>query len=101
MSFTGGKIALNDDNVKTINGASIVGTGNLVVSGSGASWGSITGTLSSQTDLQTKLNDKQDTLVSATNIKTINGNTILGSGDMVISGGSGLAQFEARRIIRR
>jgi len=30
---------------------------------------------------------KQDTLVSATNIKTINGTTILGSGDLVVSGG--------------
>ena len=32
---------------------------------------------------------KQDTLVSGTNIKTINGNTLLGSGDLVISGGGG------------
>jgi len=30
---------------------------------------------------------KQDTLVSATNIKTINGNSLLGSGDIAISGG--------------
>lgn len=30
---------------------------------------------------------KQDALVSGTNIKTINGNSILGSGDMTISGG--------------
>ena len=32
---------------------------------------------------------KQDTLVSGTNIKTINGGSILGSGDLVISGGGG------------
>jgi hypothetical protein len=51
-------------------------------------WGGITGTLSSQTDLQTALNDKQATLVSATNIKTINGVSILGSGDLVVGGGS-------------
>lgn len=31
---------------------------------------------------------KQDTLVSGTNIRTINGNTLLGSGDITISGGS-------------
>lgn len=31
--------------------------------------------------------DKQDTLVSGTNIKTINGESVLGSGDIVISGG--------------
>lgn len=33
--------------------------------------------------------DAQATLVSGTNIKTINGNTLLGSGDLVISGGGG------------
>lgn len=75
--------------------------------GGGASWGSITGTLSSQTDLQTALNgkansshnhsisnvvglqtaldSKQETLVSATNIKTINGVSVLGSGDLTVS----------------
>lgn len=53
----------------------------------GGTWGSITGTLSDQTDLQTVLNTKQATLVSATNIKTINGSSILGSGDLVVSGG--------------
>jgi hypothetical protein len=50
-------------------------------------WGAITGTLSSQTDLQNALNAKQATLVSATNIKTINGTTLLGSGDLVVGGG--------------
>lgn len=34
------------------------------------------------------ISGKQDTLVSGTNIKTINGESILGSGDIVISGGS-------------
>lgn len=33
---------------------------------------------------QTALNGKQDTLVSGTNIKTINSNTLLGNGDVVI-----------------
>ena len=55
--------------------------------GSGASWGGITGTLSTQTDLQDELDDKQDTLVSATNIKTINGTSVLGSGDLTVGGG--------------
>ncbi len=32
---------------------------------------------------------KQDTLVSGTNIKTLNGNSILGSGDLAISSGGG------------
>lgn len=39
--------------------------------------------------IQTQLNNKQATLVSGTNIKTINGTSILGSGDITISGGSG------------
>jgi len=36
----------------------------------------------------------QATLVSGTNIKTINGNSILGSGDIVISGGAGGASTD-------
>jgi hypothetical protein len=62
--------------------------------GGGASWGSINGTLSSQTDLQTALDAKQDDLVSGTNIKTINGSSVLGSGDLTISG-SGLKGIHA------
>lgn len=76
-------------NIKTINGASVLGSGDLTVTGSGASWGSITGTLSSQTDLSTELSGKQATLVSGSNIKTINGNSVLGSGNLTITGGSG------------
>jgi hypothetical protein len=39
------------------------------------------------TNLTSDLAAKQNTLVSGTNIKTVNGNSILGSGDLVISGG--------------
>lgn len=52
--------------------------------GSGAAWGTITGTLTSQTDLNTALNNKQDKLTSGTNIKTINGNSLLGSGNLSV-----------------
>lgn len=38
--------------------------------------------------IQTQLNNKQATLVSGTNIKTINGASILGSGNITISGGA-------------
>lgn len=41
------------------------------------------------TDLYSQLNTKQATLVSGTNIKTINGASILGSGNITIEGGSG------------
>lgn len=36
-----------------------------------------------------ELKDKQDTLVSGTNIKTVNGQSLLGEGNIVIEGGSG------------
>ena len=49
-------------------------------------WGTITGTLSDQTDLNTALNGKQATLVSGTNIKTVNGVSLLGSGDVSAGG---------------
>lgn len=46
---------------------------------------------SAQTDTQitNAVSGKQDTLISGTNIKTINNESILGSGNIVISGGSG------------
>jgi hypothetical protein len=52
-------------------------------------WGGIGGTLSNQSDLTSALAGKQATLVSASNIKTINGNSILGSGDLTVVGGGG------------
>ena len=105
-------------NIKTINGSTVLGSGDLVVGGA-AAWGAITGTLSAQTDLQSALDgkqtsgtyatgtgtadgtntgdnatntqysglaaSKQDTLVSGTNIKTVNGSTLLGSGNLSVS----------------
>jgi hypothetical protein len=38
---------------------------------------------------------KQDTLVSGTNIKTINGTSLLGSGDLTISGGGSISYEES------
>ena len=40
-------------------------------------------------DAVTAIGGKQDTLVSGTNLKTINGNSLLGSGNLVISTGGG------------
>lgn len=121
----------NEVYVRQFNDGSGIPAINWKVLGGAASWGSISGTLSSQTDLQTALNGKantshthtianvtnlqaaldgkantnhthvidnvtglqtaldakQNTLVSGTNIKTINGENLLGSGDIVIGGG--------------
>ena len=52
-----------------------------------AEWSGISGNIADQEDLATALNAKQDTLVSGQNIKTINGQSVLGSGDL----GSGLS----------
>ena len=64
----------------TITGAQIIAA----ASGGSAVWGGITGSLPAQTDLQTALNAKQATLVSGTNIKTVNGNSLVGSGNVTI-----------------
>ena len=153
------------DNLKTINGQTIIGKGNIEITAGASEWGQITGTLSNQTDLQsaldakqdvisdlstirsgavlgstavqpstlstelstkqdvisdlatirsgaeagatavqpstlsTELANKQDTLVSGTNIKTINGNSILGSGDITIQGGGGSSDIDNKTII--
>ena len=58
-------------NIKTINSNSILGSGNISIS-SAVAWGGITGTLSSQTDLQTALDNKVDentAIVGATKTK--------------------------------
>lgn len=104
-------------NIKTINGTSVIGSGDLAISGSGTTDHSvltnrniadqhpisaITGlqsaldskastshshVIADTTGLQTALDSKQATLVSGTNIKTINGTSVLGSGDITVSGG--------------
>ena len=79
-------------NIKTINGNNILGSGNIEIEGVSdyeelTNKPSINGTtLEGNVNLATpqQLNTKQDTLVSGTNIKTINGNNILGSGNITI-----------------
>ena len=61
---------ISGTNIKTVNSTSLLGSGNVVIAG--ATWGSITGTLSTQTDLQTALDNKVDenaAIVSATKTK--------------------------------
>ncbi len=51
-------------NIKTVNGSSLLGSGDIAISGT-AAWGSVTGTLSNQTDLQTALDAKLATAAAA------------------------------------
>jgi hypothetical protein len=69
---------------------------NIAATATAESHGTLTGrdaadshTIGAITNLQTTLDGKQASLVSGTNIKTVNGTTLLGSGNLVISGGSG------------
>ena len=54
---------LTEQTLKTINGESIVGTGNIEIQGGGSSqWGSITGNISNQTDLKSELSKRKQDL---------------------------------------
>lgn len=73
--------------VKTVN--TIAPTnGNVTIVNVSGTASSITGSItkSQVTGLETDLNSKQAVLVSGTNIKTINGQSVLGNGDLQISG---------------
>lgn len=50
-------ILISGTNIKTVNGNTILGTGDLTIT-STSTWGTLTGTLSDQTDLQTVLDSK-------------------------------------------
>ena len=76
--------------VKTINSTSLVGTGDITIDKSTLGLGNVDNTSDADkpisTATQTALDSKQSTLVSGTNIKTVNGDSLLGSGDLEISG---------------
>lgn len=77
-----GKADTAIQNVKTINGESILGEGDIVIS-----VGDIdTSNLATKEELETlseRLGEKQEKLVSGENIKTFNGESVLGGGDIV------------------
>ena len=56
------------------------------LAGTSAVWGNITGDISDQSDLIALFATKQDLLVSGVNIKTVNGISLLGPGDITIVG---------------
>ena len=68
-------------NIKTINGNSILGEGNLVIEGGDVDLSNYY----TKTETDTKLDTKQNTLVSGTNIKTINGESVLGEGNIEVT----------------
>ena len=68
-------------NIKTINGNSILGEGNLVIGGGVIDLSNYY----TKTETDTKLDAKQNTLVSGTNIKTVNSQSILGEGNLEVT----------------
>jgi hypothetical protein len=89
----------------TVNGHAL--NGNVSVTASDLSLGNVTNTSDANkpvsTAQQTALDGKQATLVSNTNIKTVNGTSLLGSGDITqttVSGNAGTATiFQTARLI--
>ena len=78
-------------NIKTINGQDVLGQGNIEISGGGTVDSELSETSENPVQnkvITTALNGKQDSLVSGTTIKTINGNSILGEGNIEITGGT-------------
>lgn len=79
------------------------GGGNVDISGKEDVSNKVTSWSSTTTDthypseklVSDSLGNKQDTLISGTNIKTINGTSILGSGDITVGSGGVLVQEQA------
>lgn len=83
---------ISGENIKTINSQNVLGSGDLEV-------GSVAGVdvgeevddvelpYATEEYVDSAVEGKQDTLVSGTNIKTINGESVLGSGNITIQGG--------------
>lgn len=90
-------LLVSGTNIKTINNQSILGEGNIEISdyytkteadGKFATTTQVNHQAADISALQTDMRGKQATLVSGENIKTINSQSILGSGDLTISGGA-------------
>ena len=82
---------ISGHNIKTINGQDVLGLGNIEISGGGTVDSELSETSENPVQnkvITTALNGKQDSLVSGTTIKTINGNSILGEGNIEITGGT-------------
>ena len=77
---------ISGTNIKTIEGQSLLGSGNIDITKGDVGLGNVDNTSDADkpisTATQTALNSKQDTLVSGTNIKTLEGQSLLGNGNI-------------------
>ena len=86
---------VSGESIKRLNGESLLGSGDVTISKSSLGLGNVDNTSDADKPVSTAqreaLDRKQDTLVSGENIKTINGMSMLGGGDIVITNGDELA----------
>lgn len=82
---------ISGQNIKTINGQSVLGQGDIAISGGGTVDSELNETSENPVQnkvITTALNGKQDFLESGINIRTINGYDVLGQGNVEITGGT-------------
>ena len=88
--FTKQPYLVSGTNIKTVKGQSLVGPGNVDITKATVGLSMVNNTSDVNkpisTATQTALNAKQATLVSGTNIKSINGSSVLGSGNLTSGG---------------
>ena len=88
---------VSGSNIKTINGQSLVGGGNITIDSSGNSIAVDSALSATSTNpvqnkvVKAEFDKKQEKLVSGTSIKTVNGQSLLGSGDIVVEGGDSIS----------
>ena len=87
-------LLISGSNIKTVNNESLLGSGNITIQGGSnvdivTSWETTPSDTKVASEKLTKdtLDTKQATLVSGSNIKTVNSTTLLGSGDISIPAG--------------
>lgn len=81
-------VLVSGTNIKTVNSTSILGSGD-IATGDVTTGGAQTLTNKTIDYSLNTLTGVQPTLVSGTTIKTINGSSLLGSGNLEVSGGGG------------
>lgn len=84
-------ILISGESIKTLNGAPLLGSGDIAISKATLGLENVNNTADLDKPVsaaqQAALDQKQNALVSGENIKTINGTSLLGGGDIEISGG--------------
>lgn len=90
-------ILVSGENIKTINNESILGNGNIQIGGSGgaSTFAELQGQPTDNANLAAALNAKQETLVSGTNIKSINSASLLGEGNIEVLTSSDIGTMAA------